>query len=142
LQVMATMMTTTIPVDSKSSNKRKMAMMNQPEEEEDESTALLAAVADGGRSCFTCRVMKKRVDFPRSLRKIQTECRACLSFRSSGSIETREEESADPESVDSESSAAEKYLKQCHYQEQQQKHYHHYQQTKPQFVLIPGAEIV
>jgi hypothetical protein len=36
-------------------------------------------------------------------------------------------------------SAAEKYLKQCHYQQQQ--HYHPYQQ-KPQFVLIHGAEIV
>jgi hypothetical protein len=125
---MTNMTTTTVPVDSKSSNKRKVAIMNQ-RENEDESTALLAAVADGGRSCFSCRVMKKRVDFPRSLRKIQTECRACLSFRSSGSIETHEEESA-----------AEKYLNQCHYQQQ---HYHHYNhQPKPHFVLIHGAEFV
>jgi hypothetical protein len=121
------MTTAAIPVDSNSEN-NQMTMMNQTEE--DKSTALLAAVADGGRSCFTCRVMKKRVDFPRSLRKIQTECRACLLLRSSGSTETHEEK-ADPEL------ATGKYVKQYHYQQQ---HYHH--QPKPHFVLIHGAEIV
>lgn len=120
-----------IPVDSTSKN--KVTMMDQADDE-DENTALLAVAVDGGRSCFTCGVMKKRVDFPLSLRKIQTECRACLLLRSSGSIETHEE-SAGPES------AALKYLDQCHYQQQQ--HYHHYHhQPKPQFVLIHGAEIV
>jgi hypothetical protein len=128
-----TMITAMISVDSKND---KATMMNQ--KEEDESTPLLAAVADGGRSCFTCRVMKKRVDFPRSLRKIQTECRACLLFRSSRSIETHEE-SADPESAGPESAAV-KYLKQCHYQQQHYYPYHH--QAKPHFVLIHGAEIV
>jgi hypothetical protein len=127
LYVMTTMkMATTIISVARRNNKRKATMMNQIEDE-DKSTPLLAAVADGGRSCFSCRIMKKRVDFPRSLCKIQTECRACLSFRGSGSIETHEEESA-----------AEKYLNECHYQQQ---HYQHYQ-PKPHFVLIHGAEIV
>jgi hypothetical protein len=121
------MTTGTILVDSNSKN-NNVTMMNQ--EEEDESTALLAAVADGGRSCFGCRVMKRKVDFPFSIRKIQTECRACLLFRSSGSIETHEKK-VDPES------AAVKYPKQCYYQQQ---HYHH--QPQPHFVLIHGAEIV
>jgi hypothetical protein len=107
-------------------------MMNQPEEDESNSAPLLAAVADGGRSCFSCRIMKKRVDFPRSLCKIQTECRACLSIRSSGgSIETQEEESA-----------AGNYLNECHYQQQEHNHHYHHQQPKPHFVLIHGAEIV
>jgi hypothetical protein len=128
-----TMTTTTIPVNS---NKNKVTMMKQAEDEdEDESTALLAAAADGGRSCFSCGVMKKKVDFPFSLRKIQTECRACLLFRSSGSIE-KHEESADPES------AAVKYLNECHYQQTQHYHHYHPQQKRPQFVLIHGAEIV
>jgi thioredoxin-related protein len=119
---------TTMVVDSKN-KKNEVTMIKQTEE--DESTALMAAVADGGRSCFTCRVMKKRVDFPRSLRKIQTECLSCLLFRSSGSIETQEEK-ADPES------AAVKYLKESQYQQQ---HYYHHQ-PKPHFVLIHGAELV
>jgi hypothetical protein len=126
-----TMARTMISVARKN-NKRKATMMNQPEEDESNSAPLLAAVADGGRSCFSCRIMKKRVDFPRSLCKIQTECRACLSIRSSGgSIETQEEESA-----------AEKYLNECHYQQQQQYFHHYHHQPKPHFVLIHGAEIV
>ena len=115
-------------VDSKH-KKNDVTMIQQTEE--DESTARMAAVSDGGRSCITCRVMKKRVDFPRSLRKIQTECRSCLLVRSSGSIETQEEK-ADPES------AAVKYLKESQYQHQ---HYYHHQ-SKPHFVLIHGAELV
>jgi hypothetical protein len=95
-------------------------MMNQAEEEEESTAPLLAAAADG-RSCSMCGVMKKKVDYPFSLlRKIQTECRACLLFRSSGSIETHEE------------SAAVTFANQYHYQHQQ----------KPHFVLIHGAEIV
>jgi hypothetical protein len=97
---------TTIPVDK---------MMN---ETEDESAVTLAG-ADG-RCCYICGVIKKKVDFPFSLRKIQTECRACLLFQSNGSIDTRDDDSTF-----------------VSFQYPQQ----HYQQ-KPQFVLIHGAEIV
>jgi hypothetical protein len=50
------------------------------------------AVVDG-RCCIMCGLYKRKADFPLSIRKIQSECRACLFFRTSGSVNAHEDDS-------------------------------------------------
>lgn len=45
-------------------------------------------VVSDDRCCSICSIVKRRMDFPLSLRKAPTECRACLQVMHRGSVDS------------------------------------------------------